>query len=275
MQRTVSILGCGWLGLQLGEDLIAQGYLVKGSTVTPARIYELAEAEIQPFYLNIEPDMKYTGSELFFKTDVLVISLPPQRELNIEKVFPEQIAEIAELAKFFHIPRVLFISSTSVFEKTDREVREGEEGNPEQPAGKALLKAEKMLLNAKDFQTTVVRFGGLIGPGRNPARFFTKKKNISGNVPVNLIHSKDAVNIISEIIGKNVWGEVFNASCPVHPTRWEFYTLASEISGMPAPDFTRSAEKYKIVNSEKLLEKLNYTFHYANPLDYLFELSKK
>lgn len=29
---TVSILGCGWLGLPLAEQLLAEGYSVKGST---------------------------------------------------------------------------------------------------------------------------------------------------------------------------------------------------------------------------------------------------
>lgn len=31
MAKTISILGCGWLGLPLGQHLVQQGYHIKGS----------------------------------------------------------------------------------------------------------------------------------------------------------------------------------------------------------------------------------------------------
>ena len=39
----VSILGCGWLGLPLAKALIGEGYTVKGSTTTPAKLNLLKE----------------------------------------------------------------------------------------------------------------------------------------------------------------------------------------------------------------------------------------
>ncbi len=273
MHKIISILGCGWLGTQLGKNLLLEGYQVKGSTVTASRVFELAEAEIKPFYLKIEPGMVKMGSGDFFNADVLIISLPPGRDISVESVFPEQITEIIKLIRQFNITKVLFISSTSVYEETNGEVYEGEEGNPEKPSGRALLKAENLLFNETDFQTTAIRFGGLIGPGRNPARFFTGRNNIPGNVPVNLIHSVDCVNIILNIIEKEIWGEVFNACCPEHPNKKEFYLMACAISRLPAPHFIEAAGKYKIVNSDKLRKRLNYSFQYANPIDYLNELS--
>lgn len=273
MHNNISILGCGWLGIQLGKSLLSKNYLVKGSTSTPSRIFELAEAEIKPFYLIIEPGMVKIGSEDFFNADVLVISLPPGQDKSVESVYPGQIKEIINLVRQFEIPKVLFISSTSVYEATNAEVCEGEEGNPDKPSGRALLKAEKLLFEEPGFQTTAVRFGGFIGPGRNPARFFAGKKNIPGKVPVNLIHSEDCVNILSVLIEENVWGEVFNACSPEHPLRDEFYLKASAISKLPAPQFTNKMENYKIINSNKLQKRLNYTFKYNNPMDYLSEIS--
>ena len=272
MLDTVSILGCGWLGTQLGKRLLSKGYLVKGSTTSPARIFKLAETGIVPFYLKIEPDSKKKGSERFFDAQVLVISLPPLREKWVEYVFPRQILEIIKLAREHSIQKVLFISSTSVYESTNGEIYEGEEGNPEKPSGRALLEAEKLLFDETRFQTTAVRFGGLIGPGRNPARFFSGKKNIPRQVPVNLIHSTDCVNILGDIIEKNIWGEVFNACSPGHPTREEFYLKACAVSHLPAPQFTSDFEKFKVINSDKLIAKLNYKFHYSNPMDCLSEI---
>lgn len=273
MHNKISILGCGWLGTQLGKSLLSRGYLVYGSTTTPSRIFELAEEEIMPYYLKIESQNDVVGSKDFFNTDVLVISLPPGRDKMVELVFPGQIKEIIKHVRQWGIPKVLFISSTSVYETTNREVYEGKEGTPEKPTGRALLKAEKLLLNETDFETTVVRFCGLIGPGRNPARFFAGKENVPGKVPVNLIHSTDCVNILIAIIEKNVWGEVFNACSPEHPFREKFYLMASALSHLPAPQFTDEPENYKIVNSNKLQKSLNYKFQYNNPMDCLSEIS--
>ncbi len=153
-------------------------------------------------------------------------------------------------------------------------VHEGEEGNPEKPSGKALLKAEQLLLNLQDVKTTIIRFGGLIGANRNPARFMAGKKNISAGTPVNLIHREDCINIITQIIEKDIWGEIFNACSPAHPTKEEFYTKASRISELPVPEFSDRPEKYKVVNSEKLINTLDYKFQYPSPMDYLKELEE-
>ena len=49
----ISILGCGWLGLPLGEHLVREGQAVRGSTTTPARLSELAARDIEPFRIDL------------------------------------------------------------------------------------------------------------------------------------------------------------------------------------------------------------------------------
>jgi nucleoside-diphosphate-sugar epimerase len=274
MRTTISILGCGWLGTALGKSLLQKGYIVKGSTGTNKRYNELEFTGIQPFYIRIEPDSIDIDYFSFFNTDVLIISIPPQRVENITEIFPGQIKKVIELVRQMKISKVLFVSSTSVYESANKEVREGDEGQPEKPAGSAVFQAEKILLNENSFQTTVVRFGGLIGANRNPGRFLAGKKNIPANTPVNLIHRDDCVSILSQIIEKDIWGEVFNACSPVHPTKKEFYTKAAEVSDLPAPEFTDVQENYKIINSDKLVQRLGYTFKYPSPMDYLKELQE-
>jgi hypothetical protein len=78
----------------------------------------------------------------FFNTDVLVISLPPQRTENIRELFPRQIDQIIKYIRRLSIPAVVFISSTSVYGNTNGTVREGDEGFPDKPVGYALLEAE-------------------------------------------------------------------------------------------------------------------------------------
>ena len=203
-----------------------------------------------------------------------MIAIPPRRVENITEIFPGQIKKITEFIRQMKIPNVLFISSTSVYESANKEAREGDEGEPEKASGRAILLAEKILLNESDFHTTVIRFGGLIGANRNPGRFLSGKKNVPADTPVNLIHRDDCVRIISRIIEENIWGEVFNACSPDHPTKKEFYSRAAEVSDLPAPEFTNVRENYKIINSDKLIKRLRFTFKYPSPMDYLKELQE-
>lgn len=274
MKKTVSILGCGWLGTALGKKLLRHNIIVKGSTQSVERYNELEMTGIQPYFLKVGPDLLDIDYANFFNTDVLIIAIPPKRIDDIETVFPLQIKQIIQYIKNLKIGNVLFISSTSVFEGINKEVVEGEEGNPEKASGKALLKAEKLLTELGGVDTTVIRFGGLIGANRNPASFLIGKAKVNGSLPVNLIHRNDCVDIIQDIIEKEIWGEVFNACSPEHPTKKEFYTKAAKISELPHPRFTEEARNYKIVNSDKLIRKLSYSFHYPSPMDYLKEIEE-
>jgi nucleoside-diphosphate-sugar epimerase len=247
---------------------------VKGSTLSSEKYNILETTGIETYHIKIEPESVVIDYSSFFNTDVLMIGIPPARTENVAEEFPKQINQVIQLIQKLNIQKVLFISSTSVFEPANKVVREGDEGTPEKPAGRALLKAEKMLFNVPGVQTTVVRLGGLIGADRNPARFLAGKKNIPGSSPVNLIHRNDAVNIIAEIIEREIWGEVFNASSPEHPTKREFYSKAAKIAELPIPGFTDATENYKIVNSDKLIGTLGYKFEYPSPMVYLKELEE-
>lgn len=273
MVKTISILGCGWLGTALGKRLLSKGFAVKGSVASADSYNQLEITGIQTYHVKIEPNEVFIDYKNFFNTDVLVISLPPRGE-NVKEDFPKQIGQIIQLLDEVKIGRIIFISSTSVYQPWNGVVREGDEGYTSKPNGKALLQAEKMLMGLPNVQTTVLRLGGLIGYDRNPGRFLLKKNAVTADSPVNLIHRDDAVEIILQVIEKNVCDEVFNACCPQHPSKREFYAKAANIINMPVPNFSGAAENYKIVNSDKLISRLGYTFKYASPMDYLKELEE-
>ena len=100
---------------------------------------------------------------------------------------------------------------------------------PQTLSGKQILKAEQILLANPHFITTILRFSGLVGPGRHPGRFFAGKKNIpNGKAPVNLIHLQDCIDLTLLILRKEAFGYTFNAAAPHHPQRQEFYTTAAQ-----------------------------------------------
>ncbi|HYQ56952.1 MAG TPA: hypothetical protein VEP89_06340 [Draconibacterium sp.] len=274
MRRTVSILGCGWLGTALGKSLLRNGWKVKGSATSTTSYNVLEMTGISTFFVKAKARSLEIDYNSFFNTEVLIVSFPPSRTDCVEDSFPRKIEQVIVKAQELNIKKVLFISSTSVYQSVNKEVKEGDEGHPEKPSGKALLTAEQMFLQQQSFETTILRFGGLIGYDRNPARFVQNKKEALTDDPINLIHRDDCVNIITRILEEDIWGEVFNASSPQHPGRKEFYSKAAKISELPVPEFTDEEGSYKIVNSDKLIDKLKYKFIYPSPMDYLKEVEE-
>lgn len=265
--ETISILGCGWLGLPLAEHLINAGYKVKGSTRTEEDLSILESKGILPSLIVLDPEIRGSNIDNFFDSDVLIINFPPERREDIVKYHEQQAVSLIESIKVSSIKKVIFISSTSVYPDLKRKVSEDELLEPTKSSGKALLKFESLLRDSTEFKTTVLRLAGLIGYDRKPGRFLAGKKDVlNGQAPVNLIHRDDCINIIHQIILKNIWGETFNACMDLHPTRKEYYIYAANKLGLTPPNFLDTNDySFKIISNEKLKKQLNYIYKYPDP----------
>lgn len=272
---TVSILGCGWLGLPLGKNLRNRRFSVKGSVTTPEKFGLLRTSGIVPYRIVLNDSEVEIDDPTFFETDVLIISIPPRRIDGIEGIFPAQIAQLIPVILKAGIKKVIFISSTSVYPENLQTASEDDTLSPDKASGKALVAAENLLKNLTDFETTIIRFGGLIGADRNPARFLLKSYRPVANVPVNLIHQDDCIGIISAILEQDLWGETLNACCPEHPLKKDFYGKAAQISGLPLPRISNEPEAYKVIDSSKLQRLLKYEFKYPSPMNYLDSLDPR
>lgn len=272
-QKGISVLGCGWLGVPLAQKLISKGYRVKGSVTSSEKFKMLENAGISPFRVVLNPDQVEISNPDFFSCDILIVSIPPRRIEGIEFVFPKQISRLISEIRNHNIPKVIFISSTSVYPENLLVARETDDAFPEKSSGKGLVIAENLLKYDSSFHTTIIRFGGLIGADRNPARFLQRAKTAISNTPVNLIHLDDCISILISVIENEIWGETLNACCPVHPYKKDFYSKAAQISGLPEPPISDVQENYKIVDSSKLIRLLDYQFIYPSPMDYLNSLT--
>lgn len=254
----VTITGCGWLGLPLGKFLISKGYLVKGTTTTSDKKQLLESQGIEVYKLDIKnPDDEIIKNLAI--SDVLIINIPP---------FNDFTKYLREFLKYFNNKtRIIFISSTSVYNGYSGLVDEtfklvSNEGN-----GKILADTEKYLTD--EFENSVIlRCGGLVGPDRYPGRFFAGKINIpGGNEHINLVHLEDCINVINEVIKQPEIKGIYNLCSPDHPLKKEFYTKAAEVAGMNLPQFYDSISNDKIVDVKKLVNDLNYKFIYKSPFD--------
>jgi nucleoside-diphosphate-sugar epimerase len=267
---SVSVLGCGWLGQPLAVKLVNSGYSVKGSSTDKLKLDELRKNHIEPFHVVLDPELR-TGKTDFFHCNVCILNIPPARKFHSESYFMEQTEQVIKLlCETNNEPvKLLFVSSTSVYPGNMKVVKEDDAKEPDKASGKVLLKAEEYLHSLTCIDTTIVRFGGLVGYDRNPAKFLSGKKDLkNGNAPVNLIHRDDCTEIILRIIEQNKWGYTFNACMPGHPKRKDFYTMAAKKFNLSSPEFSADRNKnYKMVDSSYLIKELDYSFKYRHPFE--------
>lgn len=264
----VSILGCGWLGLPLGRYLIGQGFPVKGSTTSAAKIRTLQDSGITPFLITCAPRLTGENIASFFQSNILFLNIPFRRDLKDPVYYQDQIASVAAQVERSPIKFVLFAGSTAVYPDSLKEAEEDFVFVPDNPRAKVLYETEHMLLHNRHFHATVIRFGGLYGGGRHLGQFMAGRKELpEAQRPVNLIHLEDCIGIAAQIIEKDIRGEIFNAVGDGHPARKELYTQAALSRGLEPPLFKdESPGSYKIVSNAKVKRRLDYTFRHPDPL---------
>jgi nucleoside-diphosphate-sugar epimerase len=257
---TVSILGCGWYGLAFAKSLVNKWIKVKGSTTTAGKLSRLADDGIAPYQIDLSPGNEIIDPD-FFVCDVLWVCIPPRARAGQGAEYLNKLELLVPHITANNIKQLVLISSTGVYGDHNTEVTELDDPNPDSESGKILLAAEDLLKAQKGFTTTVIRFGGLFGPDRDPGRFFGGKQDIpNGDAPVNLIHLTDCIGVSNAILDTQAFGNTYNAVSPSHPTRAEFYTDAAEKSGLEQPKFISEKKNWKIVNSINVNNILQYEY---------------
>lgn len=270
--NTISILGCGWLGLPLARHFAGEGFRVKGSTTSQEKFDEIRAAGAEPFRIILGEGIE-GDAQAFLQSDILVVDVPPERREDIVEYHVAQFSALIDALVDSPVRHLLMVSSTSVYASLNGVVTEADALDPDaadSPAGRALLYVEEMLRSESSFSTSVVRFGGLIGANRSPANYLSRMAAIAEpDQPMNLIHRDDCIGIIDTIVRQGAWGEVFNGCAPVHPKRRDYYGAAAAVAGVALPPDGTSGSPYKVVSSEKVEQSLGYRFLHPDPVEYV------
>ena len=262
--KSISILGSGWLGLPLAQHFVSLGHLVKASTRSKIRTADLESVGADPFIVDI--DGLKNNIQRFLQAAILIVSIPSKNLAGFRRLI--------EAIEHSEIENVLFVSSTSVYEDSNTTIMESDAGFFSQSP---LLDIESQFKHGAGFTTTIVRFGGLIGYNRQPGRFFGSAGIVRNpESPVNLIHRDDCIGIISRIVEKEAWGEVFNCCADTHPTKRAFYTRAAKSIDCVVPEFADSdSMSFKIISNQKVKKSLNYEFMHPDLMKIEFNESTK
>ncbi|MEO0573719.1 MAG: SDR family NAD(P)-dependent oxidoreductase [Bacteroidota bacterium] len=252
MNKSVGILGCGWLGTVLGEQLLLDGYSsVKGSTTSSQKIDSLTLMGIDAYMIRLGENAIEGDINGFLEdVDVLIINVPPNLRKKPKSNYVKKMGVLLDAIKDNGVSFVVFVSSTSVYGAIDGEITEEIIPNPKTNSGKQLLASEQLFLREHSISTAIIRFGGLIGEDRHPVFHLSQKELGNGEELINLIHRNDCIHMIRTIMENGYWNEIFNGVYPHHPTKAEYYVSEAKKRGVPPPIYlpsTSTVSKKKIV----------------------------
>ncbi len=252
-------MGCGWLGLPLAKRLIEDGYRLRGTTTSEAKLKILESNGISGYTIKLGSEsLSGPVDEFLNRLDILVINVPPGMRRDPGNDYVGQMKLLKKAIKKAGVGKVLFVSSTSVYGNAKGDIDENTEPDPVTRSGVALVAAEFLFNADPDLNATIVRFGGLIGPDRHPVVMLSGRKDLkNGNDAINLIHLEDCILMLRSIIRNGWWDEIFNGVYPDHPRKMDYYSAEALKRKLEAPQYADKPGTLtgKIVLSRNYLEK--------------------
>lgn len=253
MTKSVSIIGCGWVGKALAQQLKGNDYHVLASyrsQTTQANLVALdinAKSLTLPLdeagFLACGDDERHTSHALF-QVDVMVIAIPPQLKKG-QTDYAKKVNQLVALAEKGCVKTIVFLNSTAIYNGLHGEVDELSQLDLEAAKVAPLYEAEQAV---KQFsgQSYILRLAGLVGPKRHPGRFLQLKREFANaNSQVNLVHQADVVNIIellSEQQPKQNHSVTYDVVSQTHADRRTYYRTAAKALNLPEPYFNDENE---------------------------------
>jgi nucleoside-diphosphate-sugar epimerase len=199
----VAILGCGYVGLELGRQLRAGGDDVVGVRRSPDGLAAVEDAGLEAVAADVT-DADALGAVPDVDAVVFAASAGGRGADAARAVYIEGLRTVVDHFGGRASPpdRLVYTSSTGVYGDHGGEwVDEDTPLDPVDDRTAALVDAERVALEAApehDVDPTVVRFGGIYGPDR-----FRTERYLDGPVTegyVNLVHREDAAGIVQFLL---------------------------------------------------------------------------
>ena len=283
----VLIVGCGYVGLPLGVELVRLGHEVSGLRRNVSAENELKAAGIQPLFGDVtKPETLAMLPQNFDwvvncvaagggADDYRQVYLQGTRNL-IEWLAPASAEASARQA----LKKFVYTSSTSIYGQTDgSQVKETSPTEPGAETAKVLLETEKLLLAAvteRKFPAVILRVAGIYGPDRGHwfKQFLKNEARIEGDGSrfLNMIHRDDLIGCIIAALKSGRMGEIYNAvdDEPVSQTNF-FHWLAATVGKYPpssVPENPVENRKRGVTNkrvlNRRLKMELGCQFKYPN-----------
>jgi len=241
----IAVYGTGWLGKPLVEKLIQD----KIEVIAPQWRAQTSQS-IDYWKPMIESPFQVWG-------------IPPRVKQNGADFYENILADWTKYLQNYSITKIVFLSSTSVYDSSKELITEESATNPES----IISKAEQIIIHS-GLPYLIIRLGGLMGGDRFVAKYYAGKTVEKANDPVNYLHQEDAVLFLSKALQQNLSG-IYNLVAPEHPLRKEVVEASCRKHNMTFPlEFKSSENTSKIISAEKITKELGLDFKHPNPINY-------
>jgi nucleoside-diphosphate-sugar epimerase len=270
------IIGCGYVGLPLGREMVCQGHEVYGMRRSGGN--DLQPAGIHSVIGDITRPESLTTLRSGFDWVINTVSSSKGGVDDYRAVYLEGNRNVLAALSTSPPLKYVFTSSTSVYGQDDGSiVTEESATEPASPTSRILVEAENLLEQAhaeSSFPSIIVRPSGIYGPGRGYLfrQYLKGEAQIvgKGDRSINMVHVDDMVGGIIAVLQHGQSGEIYNLSDDEPVRQVRFFEWLSQQLGRPMPPFVNKADApkrkrgltNKRVSNVKLKTQTGYEFRY-------------
>jgi nucleoside-diphosphate-sugar epimerase len=292
------IVGCGYVGLPLGKELVRLGHEVFGLRRSAATEGELKAAGIQVLIADITRLETLAKLPNEFDWVVNCVASRGGSAEDYRQIYLEGMRHSIEWLSTKPPKKFVYTSSTSVYGQTDGSwVKETSPTEPLTETAKVLLETENVLLGTSGSRgsppggtgcsphltvpAVILRVAGIYGPERGHwfKQFLKNEARIEsdGSSFLNMIHRDDVVGCIITALKNGRTGEIYNAVDDEPVSQVNFFQWLSEELGKDPPPIAPAAAAQenskenrkrgvtnKRVSNRKLKMELGYQFKYPD-----------
>jgi nucleoside-diphosphate-sugar epimerase len=275
----VLIVGCGYVGLALGAELVRQGCIVSGLRRTRKAEADFARFGIHSIVADLTCPSSLPPLDLGYDWIVHCVSASGGGVREYRDVYLEGTRHLLSWLSSAQPRKLVYTSSTGVYGQTDGSlVDESSALCPQTETTGVLVETEQLLLRAaaeQNVPAVVLRVAGIYGPGRsywlNQVREGSVTMAEGGDRFLNMIHRTDVVGAVQAALLRGQAGQIYNA-VDHEPVRQRALIewLAARL-GLPIPEGVSDQQRgpgkrgltNKRVSNRKLTEDLGYRFEFA------------
>jgi nucleoside-diphosphate-sugar epimerase len=267
----VLIIGCGYVGIPLGERLAKGGQEVFGMRRSGSADEELKARGISPLHADITEPGSLAQIRPEFDWVVNVTSSSRGGVEEYRAVYLQGTRNILEWLKPNPPQRFVYTSSTSVYAQNDGSwVTEESEAEPQSETSQVLRETERALLDG--FPGIVLRTSGIYGPERGHLfkQFLRGEAAMrdGGEAWLNMVQVEDVAGAIEHSLRHGAPGEIYNLTDDLPVTQREFFSWLAKKLGRPIPpsapgnpDRKRGLTNKRLSNA-KLKQGTGYQFRF-------------
>lgn len=271
----VLIVGCGYVGLPLGAELVRRGHTVFGMRRSAEGADELRAAGLTPLVADVTRPETLRALPGPFDWVVNTVSSSKGGADVYRAVYVDGTRHLIEWLASAPLRKYVYTSSTSVYPQADgSEVNEESPAQPTTDTGRLLVETENLLRTAageRHFPAVILRVAGIYGPERGFLfhQYLRGEARLSGDGArlLNMVHREDVVGASIAALERGHTGSTYNVADDEPVSQQAFFEWLSAKLGKPMPppadESAVPARKRGVTNKRVANRRLREELRYA------------